>query len=65
MLGLELAELDALVELTVVDGNGRLGPCLLCVLALGQQMQNNDPQRVRVTERYIPAPYASVFDICF
>jgi hypothetical protein len=37
MLGLELAELDALVELTVVDGNGRLGPCLLCVLALGHK----------------------------
>jgi hypothetical protein len=46
MLGLELAELDALVELTVVDGNGRLGPCLLCVLALGRQMQNNDKYRL-------------------
>ena len=46
MLGLELAELDALVELTVVDGNGRLGPCLLCVLALVRQMQNNVQQRV-------------------
>lgn len=37
MLRLELAQFDALVELTVVDGDGRLGSCLLCVLALGEE----------------------------
>jgi hypothetical protein len=61
MLGLELAELDALVELTVVDGNGRLGSRLLCVLALGRKMQNDDQQRAEeVIERYIPTLYASI-----
>ena len=63
MLRLELAELDALVELAVVDGDGALGATALVTGLACYQKDTLEPRRFRTSDFFLPLESTTILSL--